>query len=217
MVQAVLLRMLREINTARLGRSVSSSTSLKCVHAMAFGEGDMAAKRRNVAHSRPTPSAVNVPLPNSSMIHSDLPQQNSYSLGYLLLMTASECLAVLHRSQVADSCWVGLSLQNIAAPGDVTNAGANRPVAARSIETIWLRSSMNCDCPTTVASWLARRVKMRSVSPTIACVYGCRDSTENLHRHHQIATGRVNCAQSCTVVQCIACNVLGDAFYVHAL
>ena len=75
-----------------LGRSVASSTSLKCVHAMTFGEGDMLAKRRSVAHSRPTPSAVSVPLPNSSMMHSDLPQSQRWSLINDLLMGVLECL-----------------------------------------------------------------------------------------------------------------------------
>ena len=51
-------------------------TSLKCVHAMTLGAGDMSAKRRSVAHSKPTPSAVKVPFPNSSMMHRDLPAGN---------------------------------------------------------------------------------------------------------------------------------------------
>ena len=31
-------------------------------------------------------------------------------------------------------------------------------MAERSMEAIWLKSSMNCDCPRAVASWLAMRV-----------------------------------------------------------
>ena len=72
----------------------------------------------------------------------------------------------------------------------VTAAGAHLPVAVRSIETIWLRSSMNCDCPTAVASWLARRVKMRSVSPMTACVRGWHGFSQTHHRHYDLMVRR---------------------------
>jgi len=127
-------------------------TSLKCVHAMTLGADDMSANRRSVAHSRPTPSGVSVPFPNSSMMHSDLPARldcyrtsSVYSHSLTLNQTR-------WRAQWRE-CW----------------GQRHRPVAERSMEAIWLRSSMNCDCPRAVASWLAMRVKIRSVSPTMAC------------------------------------------------
>lgn len=45
---------------------------LKCVHSTTRGGRGSAAKWRSVAHSRPTPSAASVPLPNSSMMQRDL-------------------------------------------------------------------------------------------------------------------------------------------------
>lgn len=57
---------------AHLGRKPLSRTSLKCVQATTLGGAAAVAKRCRMAQSRPTPSQVSVPLPNSSMMHSDL-------------------------------------------------------------------------------------------------------------------------------------------------
>jgi hypothetical protein len=46
--------------------------SLKWVHAITFGEGPPRAKLSKLADSKPMPSLVNVPLPNSSIRHRDL-------------------------------------------------------------------------------------------------------------------------------------------------
>ncbi len=47
-------------------------TSLRWVHATTRGGCADVAKWPSTAHSRPTPSPVSVPLPNSSMIQRDL-------------------------------------------------------------------------------------------------------------------------------------------------
>ena len=57
---------------AHLVRKELSRTSLKWVQATIFGGEEAVAKLCSVAQSRPTPSQVSVPLPNSSIIHSDL-------------------------------------------------------------------------------------------------------------------------------------------------
>ena len=132
----------------RLGSRLASMTSLKCVQAMTLGAGDMPANRRSVAHSRPTPSLVSVPFPNSSMTHSDLRKHGA--------TWSHESDTKLGSGPEHDQ------------GGNQMRSGWHRPVADRSMDAIWLRSSMNCDCPSAVASWLAMRVKMRSVSPTTA-------------------------------------------------
>ena len=55
-------------------------TSLKWVLRMILGQHGCEAKCRRVAHSSPMPSALRVPLPNSSMMHRDLRKQKAGTL-----------------------------------------------------------------------------------------------------------------------------------------
>lgn len=57
---------------AYLGRYDTFSTSLKCVTATTLGGSGACDSWCSAAASNPMPSTVRVPLPNSSMMHSDL-------------------------------------------------------------------------------------------------------------------------------------------------
>ena len=85
------------------------STSLKWVQATTLGGSGRSAKALRVAHSSPTPSAVSVPLPNSSMMQRDLQH-------------CGDRLASLHNGNV----WCPLILEKcaMAAAQDITIADA---------------------------------------------------------------------------------------------
>ena len=83
--------MVRNCVDSDFGTMASSETiSVKCVATSAMGGvGDRARNLRNPA-SNPTPSAVAVPLPNSSTTHSDLPVQPLHICATLAQSAAKE-------------------------------------------------------------------------------------------------------------------------------
>jgi hypothetical protein len=129
-----------------LGKIWGFNNSLKCVHAMTFGEGLDLAKCLNVAEDRPTPSLAIVPFPNSSSRQRDLERQS-------FLQEDLYFSKPIRRSRLS----------------------ANLLVESRSILLICVRSKAKVDCGMALDSWLPMRVKILSVNPTTAESAGTND------------------------------------------